>query len=192
MVELIVSPHPIDQETTELLAVGFFEDERPLRLEAGLVDGCLNGIISSRLAQGFMTGELGEITLIPATGQIQADKVLFVGLGDVASFSYARIRELTRRVLEVCIGLQVHDVAMAFPRPLDSSVEWDKLIEAMMEGMELDTDGRDVPFAMRWRLSGGWDHYDEIRQGMETAKQILKDLFPVNLSREDSQPSNAG
>ena len=192
MVELIVSPHPIDQETTELLAVGFFEDERPLRLEAELVDGCLNGIISSRLAQGFMTGELGEITLIPATGQIQADKVLFVGLGDVASFSYARIRELTRRVLEVCIGLQVHDVAMAFPRPLDSSVEWDKLIEAMMEGMELGTDGRDVPFAMRWRLSGGWDHYDEIRQGMETARQILKDLFPVNLSREDSQPSNAG
>ena len=192
MVELIVSPHPIGQETTELLAVGFFEDERPLRLEAGLVDGCMNGMISSRLAQGFMTGKLGEITLIPATGKVEADKVLFVGLGGVASFSYGRIRELTRRVLEVCIGLQVHDLAMAFPRPLDSSIEWDKLIEAMMEGMGLGMDGRDVPFDIRWRLSGGWDHYDEILQGMETAKQILKDPFPVSLSREDSPPSNAG
>jgi len=189
MVELIVSPHPIDQETTELLAVGFFEDERPLRLEAGFVDGCLNGIISSRLAQGFMTGELGEITLIPATSQIQADKVLFVGLGPVTGFSYGRIRELTQRVLEVCMGLQVRDVAMAFPRPRGFVVEWDKLMEVMIEGIGLVQERRERPLHIRWHLIGGGDHYDQILQGMETARQILRDSFPIQLSREVSPPA---
>jgi len=189
MVELIVSPHPIDQEITELLAVGFFEDERPLRLEAGHVDGCMNGMVSSRLAQGFMTGELGEITLIPGTGAVEADKVLFVGLGGVGSFSYGRIRELARRVLEVCIGLQIHDVAMAFPRPLGFAVEWDKLMEVMMEGIGLVHERSEGPLHIRWHLIGGRDYYDQILQGMETAKQILKDPFPVSLSREVSPPA---
>lgn len=186
MVELIVSSNPIDQETVELIAVGFFEDERPLRLEAQLIDGRLSGMISSRLTQGFMTGRVGETTLIPANGKVKADKILLVGLGGTADFSYGRIRELAQRIVEVCIGLQVNDVAMAFPKPLGCSVEWDKLIEVMMEGIGLVLAGRDRPLHIRWRLSGGWDHYDQIVQGVETARQILKDPFPVILSREAS------
>jgi hypothetical protein len=186
MVELIVSPNSIGQESVALIAVGFFEDERPLRLEAGLIDKCLAGLISSRLTQGFMTGQLGETTLIPSNGKVEADKILFVGLGGTADFSYGRIRLLAQRVVEVCIGLQVNDVAVAFPSPLGCTVEWDKLIEVMMEGIGLVLERREGPLHIRWRLTGGRDHYDEILQGIETGRQILKDPFPIRLSREES------
>jgi len=186
MVELIVSSQAIDQQPSELLAVGFFQDERPLRSEAGFIDGRMDGMISSRLAQGFMTGHLGEITLIPANGRIRADKILFVGLGGTATFCYGRVRDLAEHVVKTCIGLQVYDLTLAFPDPFRFGIEWAKLIEAMMEGIGLGLRASEPLRDIRVRLSEGFDHYDQILKGVETARKILKDPFHVKVFRETS------
>ena len=93
MVELIISSQALDEQTSELIAVGFFEDERPLRSEARLIDSRMGGLVSSRLREGFMTGRAGEITLIPANGRFRADKILFVGLGKRRAFCYGRLEK---------------------------------------------------------------------------------------------------
>lgn len=186
MLELIVSSQAVDEQTSELIAVGFFQDERPLRSEAGLIDQRMGGMISSRLTQGFMTGQLRETTLIPANGRVRADKILFVGLGESRAFCYGRVRELAEHVVKTCFGLQVYDLVMTFPDPLEFGLEWAKIIEAMMEGIGLGLETRKLPHDIRLRISGGLDHYDQILKGVETARKILKNPFHVKVSQEPS------
>lgn len=186
MVELIVSSQAIDQEPAELIAVSFFQDERPLRSEAGIIDSRMGGMISSHLIQGFMTGQLLETTLIPANDRVRAEKILFVGLGETTAFCYGRVRDLAAHVVKTCLGLQAHDLIMAFPNPVQFGLEWGKLMEAMMEGIGLGLETKNASYDIRLRFSGGSAHYDQILEGVETARKILKNPFPVKISREPS------
>lgn len=186
MIELIVSSQEIDQQFSELLAVGYFQDERPLRSEAGLIDRRMGGLISSRITQGFMTGQLGERTLIPANKRVSADKILFIGLGETKAFCYGRVRELAEHVVKACVGLQVDDLVMILPNPLQFGLEWAKLIEAMMEGICLGLKTGKPSHDIRLRLSGGSQFYDQILKGVETARRILKNPFPVKVLRDPS------
>ncbi len=184
MVELIVSSRAIDQQPTELIAVFFFEDERPLRSEARLVDWLMDGMISSRLDQGFMTGRLLETTLIPATEKVKAEKILLIGLGETAAFDYGRMRELAEKVIATCLGLQIHDLVLALPSPQQFGLEWTKLTAAMMEGIGAGLQKRDQRRHLRVRFSGGSAYCDQIVRGANTAKGSLKNSFPFRVRRE--------
>jgi hypothetical protein len=186
MVELIVSSQAIDQQPSEIIAVGFFEDERPLRSEAGFIDSCLGGMISSCLKQGFMTGHLGETTLVPTNRRVRADKILFVGLGEVMAFCPGSVRVLAEHVIKVSLGLQVYDIAMTFPDPLAFGLGWAKLIEAMIEGVGAGLEAKGLPHAIRLRLLGGSDHYDQIQRGVQAGRKVLKNPFVVKVCRDPS------
>lgn len=184
MVELIVSSLAIDEQPTELIAVFFFEDERPLRSEARLIDWLMGGMVSSRVREGFMTGKLLEMTLIPANERVKADKILFVGLGKTGAFCYERVSKLAEKVVETCLGLHVYDLVLTFPNPQKFELEWVKLIEAMMEGIGdgLQTGNRSE--SIRVRFVGGSAYCDQIVKGVKTVKGFLRNPFPFKISRE--------
>ena len=186
MLNLIASSQSIDQQPSELIAVGFFEDECPPRSNAGLIDERMGGIVSRRMTQGFMTGRLGERTLIPANGKVRADKILFIGLGQTKTFCYGRIRDLTEHLVGTCLGLQVYDLAIGLPDLVEFRLEWDKLVESMVEGIGLGLEATDPACDLRLRLPGGSDHHDQIVKGVETAARILKNPVPVRVSLEPS------
>jgi hypothetical protein len=186
MVELIVSSQAIDQQPTELIAVFFFEDERPLRSEAKLIDWLMGGMISSRLNQGLMTGRLLETTLIPATEKVKAEKILLIGLGETAAFDYGRMRKLAEKVVTTCLGLQIHDLVLTLPSPQQFGLEWTKLLAAMMEGIGSGLQRRSQRRHLRVRFSGGSAYCDQIVRGVNTAKGSLKNSFPFRVHREQS------
>ncbi len=184
MVELIVSSQAIEEQLSEVIAVFFFEDERPLRSEARLIDWLMGGMISSRIGQGLMTGKLMETTLIPANENVKADKILFVGLGETKAFCYERVSELAEKVVKTCLGLQVYDVVMTFPNPQQFGLEWGKLIEALLEGVGLGSGSTEQHGNLRVRFSGGSAYCDQIIRGVQLAKNSLKNPFPLKISRE--------
>jgi hypothetical protein len=186
MLNLIVSSQSIDQQPSELIAVGFFEDECPPRSNAGLIDERMGGIVSRRMTQGFMTGRLGEKTLIPANGKVRADKILFIGLGQTKTFCYGRIRDLTEHLVGTCLGLQICDLAMALPDLQEFGLDWDKLIESIVEGIGLGLEATDPAYELRLRLPGGLEYHDQIIRGVETTARILKNPVPVRVYLEPS------
>lgn len=186
MVELIISSQAIDEQASELIAVFFFEDERPLRSEARLVDWLMDGMISSRVNQGFMTGQLLETTLIPANEKVKADKILFIGLGETAAICYGRVRELAEKAIKTCVGLQVHDLVMTVPNPQQFGLQWAKVMEAVMEGIGSGLQMKNSPRDIRVRFSGGPSYCDQLVRGLETAKRFLKHPFPFKVSRESA------
>jgi leucyl aminopeptidase len=184
MVELIVSSQAVEEQTCGLVAVSFFQDDRQLQSEARRIDQRMGGMITSRLNEGFMTGELGEATLIPAVGRVRADKVLYVGLGERKAFCYKRVRELAKRVVMACIGLQIYDLLLSLPDPLVFGLDWTRFVEAMTEGIGLGLETGGPNQDIRVRLSRGADFYDQILRGVESGRRVVKNPFHVRVFRE--------
>lgn len=97
-----------DQHPADVLCVGVFEDERPLRGSAGLLDWRLAGRLSRLIKAGRFSGASGESLLLPPPGaRLPFKRLLLIGLGKSAEFGEARYRAEVRRMTEVLAGLAV-------------------------------------------------------------------------------------
>lgn len=77
----------LDEVAGEAIALGVFEDERPLRGPAGLVDWRLNGSVSRWIAAHRFSGVAGETLLYPDRGRLSFGRVLLRGLGPRSSWN---------------------------------------------------------------------------------------------------------
>lgn len=66
----------LDEIPTEVLACSLFSDTLPPRGIAGLVSWRLAGRVERLLEGGFLTGQAGEVLLLPGRPRLTADKVL--------------------------------------------------------------------------------------------------------------------
>lgn len=93
--DVILSTEGADLQECDVLAIGFFQDERPLKGSSGWIDWRLNGMLSHFLIENRLTGDWRETTLIPSKGRVIPQMILLVGLGRVRDYSYLRLRELS-------------------------------------------------------------------------------------------------
>lgn len=99
----------------DLLAVYIWEDVRPLRGAAGLLDWRLCGKLSGLIQSGRLTGSEGEQLLLPSAGRLPWRFVMVMGLGPRAGFSGLRFRKALLRLFTAARGIDVRDVALAPP-----------------------------------------------------------------------------
>jgi cytosol aminopeptidase family protein len=112
---IAVETGPIEKAAVELVAVTFFENDRPLRGEAGRVDWRLCGMLSDLLRRGALRGNAGEAALIPTFGHLRAPRVLVLGLGSATGFGALEVKSIARAAVRCCAGLRVRSVALALP-----------------------------------------------------------------------------
>jgi hypothetical protein len=105
----------LDLAATEVLVCTLAADERPPRGVAGLVDWRLAGRISRLLAEGFATGEVGEVVLVPGKPKLPFDKVVMFGVGVRSTFNDAIYRAVVARVLETLEGLRARTAVVELP-----------------------------------------------------------------------------
>lgn len=99
----------------DLLAVHIWEDVRPLRGAAGLLDWRLCGKLSGLIQSGRLTGGEGEQLLLPSSGRLPWRVAMVMGLGPRAGFSGARFRAAVLRLFAAARGIGVRDLAVAPP-----------------------------------------------------------------------------
>jgi hypothetical protein len=99
----------------DLLAVGMYQDVRPLRGAAGLLDWRFDGRLSSLIVAGGLTGALGEQLLIPSNRRLPWRLTLAVGLGALGELDEARASQAMRRVLSTMRGLALVRLTLALP-----------------------------------------------------------------------------
>jgi hypothetical protein len=85
--------HQIDHLNVDTFAITVFEDQRPPKGLAGLVDWRLCGRMSNLLISGQLTGRFREAVMFPGYGRLPSGRVLVFGLGDSRDFSQSRARE---------------------------------------------------------------------------------------------------
>ncbi len=99
----------------DLLAVGFYQDVRPLRGAVGLLDWRFDGRLSALIVGGGLTGALGEQLLIPSNRRLPWRLTLAVGLGASAELDERRASEAMRRILTTMRGLGLARLTLSLP-----------------------------------------------------------------------------
>jgi hypothetical protein len=134
MTALRVLDAPVDCLPVEVVAAFFFEDARPLRGAAALLDWRLNGRLTAMLLAGEISGRFGEQVLVANNGKLAADWALFIGAGRSADLASDSGRRLFTHLLEICrragfsrvaVGLSASELAKA----VDLSREMATLLE---------------------------------------------------------------
>jgi hypothetical protein len=185
--DIILSPEEVDVQECDILVIGFFQDERPLRGSAGWVDWRLNGMLSHLLIEKRLIGEWKELTLIPSQRRVLSRVILLVGLGRVKEYSYLRVREISFYLLETLRKLNASHICLSLPYEEAYNVDCGKLAEILIEGMG------DCLSLDRFLLDGEWirnlslffaegeERFNEILLGVQTAKSIFEGRLEIRI-----------
>ncbi|MDH3201598.1 MAG: hypothetical protein OEM15_11960 [Myxococcales bacterium] len=105
----------LDQLQTEVILLPFFEDERPLRGAAGLVDWRLCGALSRRLAGGDLRGNFGEKSWAITLPKLKAERLLLFGLGQSKAFDRRVAEEACALIAKAINEAKLATAALALP-----------------------------------------------------------------------------
>lgn len=113
----LVDPHlaHLDDATGDALVVYFFEDERPLKGLAGLIDWRLNGKLTSFLLEKRMDGHFRECTLYPVRSRLNFKMLLLIGLGEKRTFNGGKFQIITSFTLDTLRKIGVTHFALSIP-----------------------------------------------------------------------------
>lgn len=106
---------PIERAAAEVVVVSCFQNDRPLRGEAGRIDWRLCGAVSALLERGAIRGAAGEAALLPTFGRLRAQRVLLLGLGPSQGFSPLDVKAAARDAVLRLGRLRVQSAAFTLP-----------------------------------------------------------------------------
>jgi hypothetical protein len=125
--------HQLDRVTAETFVVNLFEEDRPPRGVAGLVDWRLCGRLSRMIVDGRLQGQFREAVLFPGYGRLPAGRICAYGLGKTAEFTPARAREASWFIADSLHKLRVNSFVTALPGSPTSPVPVRARMELFLE-----------------------------------------------------------
>lgn len=123
----------LDEVGGEILVCGFFEDERPFRGVMGLLDWRLTSWLSHKAQAGLLTGEEGEVTLVPGRPRLPFEKLVLLGLGLSAEFSYDSHQRAVQSILDLLAGLRVRQAVVERPGQHLGKLEPTACVDTMLD-----------------------------------------------------------
>jgi hypothetical protein len=187
MMDVILSKERVDVQECDVLVIGFFVDERPLKGSSGWIDWRLNGMISRFLIEKKLSGDWKEMTLVLSQRRIVPRMILLLGLGESKEYSYLRLRELAPHLLVTLKKLGTLNVCFSLPYEESTNVDCGKLAEVLIEGIVDGSDLAEHPFDEEWMknlrlfFAEGEEHFSELLLGVQTAKSILEERIQIRI-----------
>ena len=105
----------LDSMEADVLALGVFSDDRPLRDLAGLADWRLNGQVSRVILDERFEGRLGEVLMLPCGHRIGPGRCVLFGLGAGTGFDEQRLANACEWIWATLARLRTPSVAMPLP-----------------------------------------------------------------------------
>lgn len=124
MKQLIFTSRPLDQVKTDVAIIPVFEDIRPLRGAAGLVDWRLNGYLSQLIMKNRFRGEFEEVLLMPAGPRIEARQLVLFGVGSVEGFGEYLLPAVYRRILNLIANKRDTKFSFCLSDLITEKFEW--------------------------------------------------------------------
>ena len=141
----------LDEIHADSLCLFLFEDARPLKGLAGLVDWRLGAYLSRHLEKGWLTGGRGERFIVPARHKLHVNKVFGFGLGPVESFDSGLQHAIVLDAFRVLVDAGAHGTILTAPgRTEGLSSDMDGL-EAVCKALDPSYDFDDVVIVDNFR-----------------------------------------
>jgi hypothetical protein len=183
------TPDTLNRDT---LVLGFFSDERPPRGYCGWVDWRLNGMISTAIARGRISGDYLEKVLYAFPKRVRVSRLLLLGLGAISELTYDRLYDSGYETARTISGILSNDLALPIPAagrgPLKLPGMTEALITGLFDGFSCKPEA--LP-ALRLEIPAKADHTDGIRAGMDLFRQHVGPAGCEILSGEADAPEVA-
>jgi hypothetical protein len=169
-----VSPRlsELDALESEVLACSVWQDVRPPRGVAGICDWRFAGRISHLMRRGLITGQRGEVLMIPGRPRMSFDKILLFGAGSRSTFDEHSFREVTLHMLRTVEGLRSRIAVVQLPGRQDDLIAAERAADMLLEQAALPTGRRhDV-----WTLVESSDARRRIEQHMVEERRRVRRL----------------
>ena len=185
------SPDELHHDT---LILGVFSDERPPRGYGGWVDWRLNGIISTEIARGMISGRFPDKLLFAYPQRIRVSRLLLFGMGLLAELTYDHLYNTGYEMARTLSGIQTTDMALPIPAAGRGSLKLPEMTAAMVTGLfdgfalkaeELPTLRLDIPARVT--------QTEEIMKGLTLFRRRVGEAACTILSpQEDATESSMG
>ena len=132
-----ISNQPINQLECSGIILHIFEEKKPPRGAAGIVDWILNGFLSRMLKRKQIRGKKHEVILLPSQGRLFAGKILLFGLGKPKTFKINDLKQTWQNAGKALVNLELYHLAIAVP-PHNDKLSYPKgkdLASAMIGGL---------------------------------------------------------
>jgi hypothetical protein len=123
----------LDELDAELLFAAVFDDERPPHGVAGLCDWRLGGRVARLLEDGFFTGALGDVLLLPGRPKTTFDKICLFGAGSRERFDEEVLTAVVRAMLTTMVGLRARGGVVELPGRDTRRVAPERAAEIVLE-----------------------------------------------------------
>ena len=163
------SPDLLNRDT---LILGFFSDERPPRGYCGLVDWRMNGMISTEIARGRISGEFLEKVLYAFPRRIRIARLLLFGLGTLPELTYDRLYSAGCEISRTVSGIKTEDLALPMPAEGRGNLELSGMAEAMVTGLFDGFSAKPEDLAsIQIEIPVKEGHAEEVRTGLARFRQ---------------------
>jgi hypothetical protein len=105
----------LDDLDSEVLVATLHSDVRPCRGVVGLCDFRMGGRISRLCADGFVSGDMGEVVMVPGKPFLSFDKLLLFGAGKLADLDLGRVQELLHSFFQRLQKLRARAAVVELP-----------------------------------------------------------------------------
>jgi hypothetical protein len=123
----------LDLLGTEVLVSTLASDERPPHGVTGLLDFRLAGRISRLIQQGFATGRVGEVLLVPGKPKLPFDKLLLFGVGKRKDFNDPVFRAVLDKILRTLEGLRARTAVVELPGRHFDAISPERAADILLE-----------------------------------------------------------
>jgi hypothetical protein len=183
--KITISTASPDALARETLILGFFSDERPPKGYCGLVDWRLNGMISTKIAEGRISGSFLEKIACAFPRRIRISRLLLFGMGVLSELTYDRLYDAGFEMAKTVTGIGATDLALPMPAAGRGSLQLAGMTEALITGI-FDGSAPEperLP-VLNLEIPAKVDHTSDIRTGLE---RFLKNTGAAQIEILDSE-----
>jgi hypothetical protein len=188
MASLRIETAKLDNLDSECLVLGCFADERPPRGYCGFLDWRLNGMISKQILEGRISGARLEKVLISPPRRISSERIMLIGLGNIADLNYDVLYSGGYALAEASSGLDWGGYAFEIPAAGRCGLELPVMTEAFMTGLYDFYNKTKNWDRIRLVLIGDRGHVEEIVGGLERFKKNTGDGLDLDALRKEMGP----
>lgn len=135
----------IERIEADTIIVNLFDDVTTPSGATGAIDQALDGAISELIANGDLSGEMGEVAVFYPRGTIPAKRVLIAGLGKRDGFDIEGVRQASAHAIATARKHKAVHVASIVHGAGVAGLEAETAVQAVIEGTLLALYQYDAP-----------------------------------------------
>jgi len=122
----------------DIIVLGFLKDVRPLNGILASIDWIYSGAVSRMIIEEKISGSRGEALLMATGDKMKTPRVLLLGLGETATFSYNSILKFSSEIIDRLRELRLVGGAIEIPELPGSRLDRARSFDTFVSGFTKD------------------------------------------------------